>query len=135
MEYDNNNYNQQGYNNSAPQQNYYQQPYNYYGAYPPPQQTNPLGIVSMVLGIVSLVLALAFSCCVPGVNLPFSIAAIVLGVLQIKSKKNQNGRGLGIAGLVCGIISTVISVIALLFYLGVFAIGIADSVATSNTYY
>ena len=123
------------YNNDP--QNYYQQPYNngYYGGYPPQQQTNPLGIISLVLGILSVVLALILGCCAPGVNMPFAIAAIILGILQIKSKKNQKGRGLGIAGLICGIVATVLFIFALLCFLGIFAIGIADSIESSNSNY
>ena len=67
--------------------------------------------------------------------MPFAIAAIILGILQIKSKKNQKGRGLGIAGLICGIVATVMFIFALLCFLGIFAIGIADSIEASNSNY
>ena len=94
-------------------QNYYQQPYNGYdyggyGAYPPPQRTNPLGIVSMILGIVSLV---------------FAIAAIITGILQLKSKTNQNGRGMGMAGLITGTVSAVIFVVIIVIYIVMYATG------------
>ena len=111
-----------GYN-----QNYYQQPYNSYGygAYPPPQKTNPLGIVSMILGIVSLVFAIVFCCCAPGSNMPFAIAAIITGILQLKSKTNQNGRGMGMAGLITGTVSVVIFVVLIVVYVVMYATGIA----------
>ncbi|SEK50750.1 hypothetical protein SAMN02910353_00765 [Ruminococcus sp. YRD2003] len=103
------------------QNNYDQQPYYnhngyYYGAYPPPQRDNPLGIVSLVLGITSVVMAVVFSCCAPGTNMPFAIAAIILGIFQLNSKTNQNGRGKGMAGLICGIVSTGIFLLIILLY-------------------
>ena len=106
-----------GYN-----QNYYQQPYNGYSytAYPPKQGTNPLGIVSMVLGIVASIIPFLFCCCVPAlglINLPFSAAAIILGILQLVSKKNPKGKGFGIAGLILGVLSIIISVGMTIFML------------------
>lgn len=106
-------------------QNYYRQTYNGYdyGAYPPPQRTNPLGIVSMILGIVSLVFAIVFCCCAPGSNMPFAIAAIVTGILQIKSKTNQNGRGMGLAGLITASVSIVIFAVLAITYIVLCATG------------
>lgn len=138
---DQENNNQNGYGSSAPppQQNYYyQQPYygGYYYGYPPPQRTNPLGIVSMILGIVSVVIAVVLNCCAPGVNMPFAIAAIVTGILQLKSKTNQNGRGMGMAGLICGIVSVVIFLLVMLGYLALFLISIfSESSSGSYNYY
>lgn len=119
-EYNNqNNYDQQPYYNNYNYNGYY------YGAYPPPQRDNPLGIISLVLGIVSVVFAVVFSCCAPGANMPFAIAAIILGILQLKSKTNQNGRGKGMAGLICGIVSTGIFLLIILFYVAVLVLDIS----------
>ena len=140
MNYENNPpYNSENSVQSPPSQNYYQQPYYNefnYGAYPPPNRTNPLGIVSMILGIVSLVVAIVTSCCTLGFNMPFAIAAIVTGIFQIKSKTNQNGRGMGIAGIICGSLSIAIFLIILLFFLVIFIISLLSDTSTSNhTYY
>ena len=121
--------------NSGNNYNYNQQPYYngyYYGTNPPPQRDNPLGIVSLVLGIISVVIAVVFSCCAPGSNLPFSIAAIILGILQLRSKTNQNGRGKGMAGLICGIVSTGIFLLIILLYVLFFVLEIFGELALND---
>ncbi len=65
---------------------------------------NALAIVSMVLGITSLI----------GPGLLFGVPAIVLAAIALK--KDQGERGLSITGLVTGIISTLLSV---LFIIGI----------------
>jgi hypothetical protein len=65
-----------------------------------PQKTNGLSVASLVLGILSI-----FLFCTYGV---VAILAIVFGhvsLSQIKrSQGTQSGRGMAIAGLVCGYI-------------------------------
>ncbi len=63
---------------------------------------NIFAIISMVLGIASFV----FSCCC-FLSLPCGIAAIVFGVLGLKSEK----RAMAIAGIVIGALSIVISLV------------------------
>ena len=72
---------------------------------PDPQAQNDSGlaVVSMVLGVISLT----------GPGLILGIPAIVTASIALK--KNLGGRGLSIAGLVTGIISTVLSVLFLSF--------------------
>ncbi len=69
--------------------------------------TNPLAIASLVLGIL---------CC-----FPFSIAAIVTGVMaqnQINASNGmQRGRELATAGIVLGTLSLLISALGMLFSL------------------
>ena len=80
----------------------YQQPYQ-------PQQPQPgkgLAITSMVLGIVSVVLFW-----IPYVDiltLLLGIAALVMGIIAGKKAKN----GMAVAGIVLGIIGTVLSLIS-----------------------
>ncbi|MBO4262250.1 MAG: DUF4190 domain-containing protein [Clostridia bacterium] len=62
------------------------------------------GIISLVLGILSLLCG----CC--GGGLVFSIVAIVLAAIQLKS----GAEGCAIAGLVTGIIGLVLSVVVIL---------------------
>ena len=67
------------------------------------QPSNDLAIVSLVLGIMSLT----------GPGLLLGIPAIITGSIALK--KNQNNRNLSITGLITGIVSTVFSLIFLVF--------------------
>lgn len=67
-----------------------------------------LGIASMILGICSLVL----SCCVPYLPFFLALVAVVLGGICIAKK--MGGKGMAIAGLVCGIIALIPSLIVLI---------------------
>ncbi|MBW2701516.1 MAG: DUF4190 domain-containing protein [Deltaproteobacteria bacterium] len=84
----------------------------------PPADVSPAenrAIASMVLGIVSIVLG-----CIPLVGLICGTIAIVLYVRFISdfntSGERLGGRGLAIAGLVCGIIGTVIGAIYAVYW-------------------
>jgi hypothetical protein len=68
-----------------------------------PQQESGLAIASLILGVVSMT----------GPGLLLGIPAIITGAIALKRK--LAGRGLAIAGLVTGIISTVISILFILF--------------------
>ena len=68
-----------------------------------PQPDSNLAIISMVLGVVSLT----------GPGLLLGIPAIITASIALK--KDVGGRGLSIAGLVTGIISTVLSLIFVAF--------------------
>lgn len=67
------------------------------------QSDNGLGIASMVLGTISL----------SGFGFLLGIPAIVLAIIALKKKAGN--RGLSIAGLVTGIVSTVLSLLFLAF--------------------
>ncbi|WP_018750964.1 DUF4190 domain-containing protein [Paenibacillus sanguinis] len=91
-------------------------PYSYssFDQYPPsmppaPAKTNGKSIASLVLGILSVI--------IPYFGFILGIIAIVLSSLSFREIKrtNEQGKGLGIAGLVCGIIGTVLYGIILLF--------------------
>lgn len=60
-------------------------------------EKGPIGysVASMVCGILSLL-----CCCIPGMGFLLSVAAVVLGIVSLK--KNCEGQGMAIAGLVCG---------------------------------
>lgn len=72
-----------------------------------PKQSAGLGIASMVLGIC----ALLFSCCIPYLPFFLALAAVVMGGICLAKK--MGGKGMAIAGLVCGIIALIPSVIVL----------------------
>jgi hypothetical protein len=84
-----------------------------YGA-PNPTSANALGIVSLVLGILSIPLG---CCSFFGLIMP--IPAIVCGVLGIRkaSQGQANNKGLAIAGLICGIVGLIISLTFITLYL------------------
>ena len=80
---------------------------NYYGQEPSGgnrQGGNGFAIASMVLGIVSLVLF-----CIWEIAIPCAIAAIVLGIIQLKSRGKN---GMAIAGIICGVIGMIITILA-----------------------
>lgn len=84
-------YNQGGYNQGGG--------YNNYG----PDESNGLGIASMICGIV----AIPIMCCTnvgSAISIVLGIIAVVLGIIQIKSHEK---RGMAIAGIVCGAIAVV----------------------------
>lgn len=71
--------------------------------YAPPEKTSKdtCALISMILGIVSLVL-----CCSPVIGVILGIAAIVLGIIGLKAPQR---KGMAIAGLAVGIIGLLIS--------------------------
>jgi hypothetical protein len=83
-----------------------------------PQQTSPLAIVSLVLGIVGI-------CC--GHLFVLSIGAIVTGVLsrnQIKaSAGGMKGGGMALAGLILGGVGILVGIL----YWILFATGVISS--------
>lgn len=68
--------------------------------------SNSLAIASLVCGILGLV-----CCCCGFFGLLLSIAGIVLGVISIKQE--GEGQGMAIAGIVCGGIGALITIIAM----------------------
>ena len=89
---------------------------------PEQQANNGLGIVSIILGVISIVL-----CWLPILGLAAGIIGIFLAVKQRK----LTADGLGTAGLVVSIIGTVFSVIYTIYWIFVvLIIGAAVSVLT-----
>jgi hypothetical protein len=87
------------------QQLYGQQPYGQYG-YPQPQQqaSNGLAIASLVCGIAGFL--------VFGVVL--GPLAVIFGAIGLsRANRGASGRGMAIAGLVLGVLATVIAIVLL----------------------
>lgn len=82
-----------------------------------PQKTDPLAIVSLVLGIASIVMG----CCVPILSIALGIGGIICSVTSNKKQKS----GMATAGLVCSIIGIVVGAIMWIF--NAIAIGILAS--------
>lgn len=112
---DQNQYNNQNqYSNQDPYNNpYYSQPV----AAQPVNKTPALAIVSLVMGILSIVLG----CCY-GIGIIFAVAGIVMAVIANKGQKS----GVGIAGLVCSIVGAVFSVIMIVYFAAVINVLIND---------
>ena len=71
---------------------------------PQPQKKESIGlaVVSLILGLLSLVFFLI------GLNIIFALASIVLGIIFIASFKQKRGKGLAITGIVASVISIVL---------------------------
>ena len=76
------------------------------------KQSNAWGIVSLVLGILSLVLVFA-----PYFGILLAIAAVVFYGIQ----KKHESTGAAVAGLITGIIGIILNVIMLIFVIGFLA--------------
>lgn len=72
-----------------------------------PQKTDTLAIVSLILGIASIVLG----CCVTYLGIALGVGGIICSVMSKKKQKS----GLATAGLVCSIIGIVFAVIWIIF--------------------
>jgi hypothetical protein len=77
-----------------------------------PQETSTLAIISLVLGVVSMT----------GPGLLLGIPAIITGTIALK--RNLAGRGLSVAGLTLGIVSTVISLLVCAFVIFMIVLGL-----------
>lgn len=77
-------------------------PYNNYPPPMPPVKTNGKSIAALVLGILAVI--------TPYLGFLLGIIAIIFASISLKEikRKNEQGRGLAIAGLVCGIVGTVL---------------------------
>jgi len=106
-----------------------------YGFTPPPPQpymppkTNGKSIAALVLGILSIIL--------PYIGFIIGIIAIVFSAISLKEiKKNQEqGRGMAIAGLVCGIVGTALyAIIILIVVIAAIAFWDSDYSSFNNNY-
>lgn len=78
-------------------------------------KTNGKSIAALVLGILAVV--------IPYIGLIIGIIAIIFANISLKEikKTGDQGRGMAIAGLVCGIVGTAIYAIILLILIIAFA--------------
>jgi hypothetical protein len=83
------------------------------GGPPATQQTSPLAIAALVVGIASCCLIFL----IPYVGILVPVAAIVLGVMgmrQCDQDPTYKGRGMAMAGLILGIVFAAIALILLI---------------------
>ncbi len=88
-----------------------------------PKETNALAIVSLVLGILSIV-----CCCCGWVGILFGVGGILCAVFANK----QGKTGLAKAGLICSIVGAVLA--AVIWILALIGVGMA-SVSDYGSYY
>ena len=102
---------------------------------PPPNPMNPMGpmgpmgapqgpktsglaIASMVTGI----LAIVPGCCCGFLGIPLSIVALVMGIISIQQINNSGGqiggKGMAIAGTICGGVAVALDVVGIIFNVG-----------------
>ena len=78
-----------------------------------------MAIASMVCGICSVVFYFFF------IGFPLAIIAVILGHVQLsnirKKPEEYEGQGMAIAGLVCGYIAIVFTVLGILFISSLFS--------------
>lgn len=109
----------------GPQAPYGPRPPYAYGPVPVPPSTNNKAIAALVLGILAIV--------VPFAGMIIGVVAIVFAGLALKELKyfGGQGRGLAFAGLICGIIGTVLySLVLAVIY--IIAIIYADPTLTDS---
>ena len=100
------------------------------GAPPPPNPMNPMGFGGMppmpprnhglaVASMVCGILAIIPGCCCGLFGIPLSIAALIMGIVaitQINASGGQlTGKGMAIAGAVCGGVSIGLDVVSVIF--------------------
>ncbi|WP_438347757.1 DUF4190 domain-containing protein [Paenibacillus sp. FA6] len=104
-----------------------QGPYNNYPPPMPPVKTNGKSITALVLGILSIAL--------PYIGFLIGIIAIIFASLSFKELKykNEEGRGMAVAGLVCGIVGTALYAIIIVLLILVFVF-YSDATNSLNYY-
>lgn len=98
-----------------------------------PQGSSALAIVSLIMGIISLLSGLTCFCFGLGfIGGIFGIAALITGGLSIVKKKP--GKGMAIAGLITGALGTLIAAVSIFVLIGALA-GFADAMDEMSGYY
>lgn len=86
----------------------YGQPYNPYGMPNEAPKKNTCGIISMILGILSVVLA----CCCYYLAIPLGVASVILGIVSMK--KQESTKGFAIAGIILGCVGFIFAVVTVI---------------------
>jgi Na+/proline symporter len=78
---------------------------------PTSPQTDPLAVLSLVLGIASIPLVFCYA-----LGLPAGIAAVVLGALSLQRTRRQPAasRWQAVVGMICGAVAVIAIVIIIL---------------------
>lgn len=98
-----------------------------------------LAIIGMILGIISIVIIVLFSCCSPAVAclaaLPFAIAGLIVSIIGVK--KGQN-KGMCIAGIICSALTLLANAVMLVIIIISFVLlgsaSAMEAIMSSYTY-
>lgn len=90
-----------------------------------PKKNNSLAVVSLVLGIISIVLG----CCGSWIAIVLGIGGIVCAVMANKEGKT----GMAKAGLICSIVGIVLAIVMLIFAI-VFSVILIDEMSAMGYY-
>ncbi|MGI5969133.1 MAG: DUF4190 domain-containing protein [Lachnospiraceae bacterium] len=101
-------YGQPNYSGQSYGQQSYGQPYNPYGMPNEAPKKNTCGIISMILGILSVVLA----CCCYYLAIPLGVASVILGIVSMK--KQESTKGFAIAGIILGCVGFIFAVVTVI---------------------
>lgn len=101
-------YGQPTYSGQPYGQQPYEQQYNPYGMPNEAPKKNTCGIISMILGILSVVLA----CCCYYLAIPLGVASVILGIVSIK--KQESTKGFAIAGIILGCVGFIFAVVTVI---------------------
>ncbi|MDD5644931.1 MAG: DUF4190 domain-containing protein [bacterium] len=97
------------------------------GVMPPEDKASGRAVTALVLGIVGML------CCGP-----LAIAAWILGAMELsdikKGLSSKAGEGMAKAGMIIGIVGTVLMILGILIWISIMAIGIMAGVAESGSY-
>jgi hypothetical protein len=122
-------YGQQQYAQAPQQQQYGYSPYAPpAGQYAAPAKYNVLSIVALCCGVVQFILGIV------SLNILLAIPAVICGAIGMKQikERNEQGKGLAIAGLVLGILGIIYFIIVVII-IAVF-IHDANNINTNNPY-
>ncbi len=100
------------------------------GYYEPPPTVSPLAVVSLVLGILSVLFALLGLCCFLGLpGIPLGIAAAVCGHLALRQVRHgrHTGRGPTLVGLITGYAGAALALVLTVVYVIVIIVSAASS--------
>ena len=97
---------------------------NFQNNYQQPTKPDALAIVSLILGIASIVLG----CCVTYLGIALGVGGIICSVMSKKKQKS----GLATAGLVCSIIGIVLAVIWVSFSVAIMGMLAAAGIDISS---
>lgn len=98
------------------------QPYNPYGMPNEAPKKNTCGIISLILGILSVVLA----CCCYYLAIPLGVASVILGIVSLNKKEST--KGFAIAGIILGCVGLIFAVVTVLSAIYMQKTGIYDEI-------
>lgn len=87
-------------------------PYNYGNQQQGGQTSGEMGIASLVLGIVSILVA----CCAGGkiLTVILAVVGIVLGIIALQKHGPANNRSMAVAGIICSVIALALKIVLIL---------------------